>query len=56
VTYICNPSTWEAQAGELRVPGQPGLHNKTVPQQNKTNKKQINKIIFKNKIDLNFVY
>jgi hypothetical protein len=23
--HACNPSTWEAEARELRIPGQPGL-------------------------------
>jgi hypothetical protein len=27
VVHSCNPSTWEAKAGGLRVPGQPGLQN-----------------------------
>lgn len=28
VTRTCNPSTWEVEAGELEVQGQPGLHRK----------------------------
>jgi ABC-type phosphate/phosphonate transport system substrate-binding protein len=49
VVHAFNPSTWEAEAGRalsLRpvwttelVPGQPGLHRKTLPQ--KTKMKQI---------------
>jgi hypothetical protein len=27
---ICNHATWEAEAGGLQVPGQPGVHSETV--------------------------
>jgi hypothetical protein len=26
MAYACNPSTWKAEAGELQIWGQPGLH------------------------------
>jgi hypothetical protein len=32
VAHTCNPSTWEAQGGELRIPGQPGLKRETLSQ------------------------
>jgi hypothetical protein len=38
VVHTCNPSTQEAEAGELGVPGQPGLCSKTLSQKH-TNKK-----------------
>jgi hypothetical protein len=31
VVHTCNPSTWEAEAGGLRVQSQPGLHSNTLP-------------------------
>jgi hypothetical protein len=34
VVYICNPSTWNADAGGLQVQGQPGLHSETVSKDN----------------------
>jgi hypothetical protein len=40
VANTCNPSTGEAEAGGSQVQGQPGLHSKTLSQQNKTNKKK----------------
>jgi hypothetical protein len=30
--YSCNPSTREAEAGELQVQGQPGIHSKNFSQ------------------------
>jgi hypothetical protein len=30
VEHTCNPSTPKVEAGELRVPGQPGIHNVTL--------------------------
>jgi hypothetical protein len=30
VMHTCNSSTQEAEAGGLRVPGQPGLHSETL--------------------------
>jgi hypothetical protein len=41
VAHACNPSTQEAEAGESRVPGQPGLLCKSLSQKTKT--KQPNK-------------
>jgi hypothetical protein len=35
VVHNCNPSTPEAEAGGLEVPGQPGLHSKNLSQINK---------------------
>jgi hypothetical protein len=32
VVRACNPSTREAEAGELRVQGQPGLYSETLSQ------------------------
>jgi hypothetical protein len=32
MVYVCNPSTQEAEAGGLRVPGQPGLQSETLAQ------------------------
>jgi hypothetical protein len=40
VTYICNSSTKEVKAGGLRIQDQPGLHSKTLCQQNKTTAKK----------------
>jgi hypothetical protein len=39
VAYTYNPSIWEAEAGGSKVPGQPGLYNKTLFQTQKTKKK-----------------
>jgi hypothetical protein len=36
VAHACNPSTWEAKAERLKVPGQPGLHSETLLQKKKT--------------------
>jgi hypothetical protein len=33
--HICNPSTKEAEVEGWRVPGQPGLHGKTLSQNKK---------------------
>jgi hypothetical protein len=51
VTQTCNPSTPELEAEELKAPGQPGLHGKTVSQKqttkrtnSKKKKNQSNKI------------
>jgi hypothetical protein len=30
VAHTCNPSIWEAEAGGMRVSGQPGLHSETL--------------------------
>jgi hypothetical protein len=60
VAHAFNLSTWEAEAGEFLssrpawstewVPGQPGLHRKTLFQKKKqTNKKQKQKTKTKNK-------
>jgi hypothetical protein len=35
VAHTCNPSTQEAEAGGSWVPGQSGLHNKTLCQKKK---------------------
>jgi hypothetical protein len=32
VAHNCNPSTQEAEAGELQVQDQPGLHSETLSQ------------------------
>jgi hypothetical protein len=40
VVHAFNPSTWEAEAGGYRVPGQPGLHRETLSRKTKQNKKQ----------------
>jgi hypothetical protein len=32
VEHACNPNTWEAEAGESQIRGQPWLHNKTLSQ------------------------
>jgi hypothetical protein len=39
--HTCNPSTQEAQAGELQVEGHPGLPSKTPSQKNKRRKREI---------------
>jgi hypothetical protein len=33
--HACNPSTQEAETGELQVPGQPGLRSETLTQKKK---------------------
>jgi hypothetical protein len=43
--HACNPSTQEAETGELQVPGQPGLRSETLTQKKK--KKRILKKILK---------
>jgi hypothetical protein len=40
VVHACNLSTQEAEAGELRVSGQPGIHGKILPQK-QTNKSDL---------------
>jgi hypothetical protein len=35
VVCTCNPSTPENEAESLRIRGQPGLHNETLPQEKK---------------------
>jgi hypothetical protein len=35
VAHTCHPSTWEAEAGGSRVPGQPGLPREALAQKNK---------------------
>jgi hypothetical protein len=37
VLHTYNPSTWEAEAGRLRVQGQPGLHSETLSLKKKKN-------------------
>jgi hypothetical protein len=37
VTLVCNPSTWEAEAGRSGVQGQPGLQSETLSQKKKRN-------------------
>jgi hypothetical protein len=32
VVHACNPSTWEAGTGGLRVQGQSGMHGETLAQ------------------------
>jgi hypothetical protein len=44
MAYICNSSTWEAEAGGLQDPGQPQLQSKTLFQQ--PNPRPQNKIVF----------
>jgi hypothetical protein len=34
LVHTYKPSTWEAEAGELQVQGQPGLHRETLSQKN----------------------
>jgi hypothetical protein len=34
LVYICNPSTWEAEAGRSGVQGQLELHKETMSQNN----------------------
>jgi hypothetical protein len=38
VVHTFNPSTQEAEAGESKVEGEPGLHTKTLSQKNWKNK------------------
>jgi hypothetical protein len=40
----CNPSSQEAKIGVLRVPSQPGLHGKTLSQNNQKKSHFINMI------------
>jgi hypothetical protein len=40
VVHAFNPSTWEAEAGGSRVPGQPELYSKTLSQKKKKKKKR----------------
>jgi hypothetical protein len=35
ILYACDPSSWEAKAGRVQVPGQPRLHSKTLSQKQK---------------------
>jgi hypothetical protein len=32
VIFTCNPTTWEAEAEESQVRGQPGLHSENLSQ------------------------
>jgi hypothetical protein len=41
LVHAYNPSTWEAEAGRLQVPAQPGLQSRTLSQKKKKDKKQI---------------
>lgn len=41
----CNPSSQEAKIGVLRVPSQPGLHGKTLSQNNQKKEKKSTYII-----------
>jgi hypothetical protein len=36
MVHTFNPSTWEAEAGELRVQDQPELHSNTMSQKEKS--------------------
>jgi hypothetical protein len=36
MAHACNLSTWEAEAGESRVPGKPGLPSETLSQKAKS--------------------
>jgi hypothetical protein len=42
VTHICNPNTWEAEAGGWRIQGQPGLHGETLSE-GKERRKEVKK-------------
>jgi hypothetical protein len=44
MVYTYNPSTQEAEARRLQVPGQPGLHSKTLSQKTGAKTKQNKKI------------
>jgi hypothetical protein len=35
VVHICNPSTWEAEAGGSQIGSQPGLHSEILYQKKK---------------------
>jgi hypothetical protein len=35
VVHICNPNTWEAEAGRLQVQGHPQIHSETPFQKTK---------------------
>jgi hypothetical protein len=37
VVHICNPSTWEAEAGGSQIGSQPGLHSEILYQKKKGN-------------------
>jgi hypothetical protein len=37
--HVCDPSTREAEAGRSQLQGQPGLHSKTLSQNNKNTPK-----------------
>jgi hypothetical protein len=41
MVHLCNPSSWEAKAGELQVQDQPGLHTETPPQIKKKNSERV---------------
>jgi hypothetical protein len=41
-----NPNTWEAETGGSHVPGQIGLHNKTLSQRNKKARQQQQNVTF----------
>jgi hypothetical protein len=43
VTHICNPSTWEGEAGRLQVQNQPELHSKSQSQKKQNTKILTNK-------------
>jgi hypothetical protein len=40
VVHIYNPSTQETEAGGWKIQGQPGLHNKTLPQKIKEGERE----------------
>jgi hypothetical protein len=40
VRQTCNPSTWEAEAGELQIQGQPPLHHEILTQKTKQKQKK----------------
>jgi hypothetical protein len=46
VAHACNSSIWEAEAGGLKVQGQPGLHSKSLSQQIKINKNRRSSSLF----------
>jgi hypothetical protein len=48
----CIPVTWAAEAGEEPVPGQPGLHSKSLSQKTKTKTKTKSNLPPKKKIPL----
>jgi hypothetical protein len=35
VVCVCNPSTWQVEAGRFEIQGHPGLHSETLSQDKK---------------------